>query len=219
LWRPRPPLYSARHIFEEDFQMTRVTPLPLDRWDPELRAMSDADHGSPLEQLMGGVNANSPEMAKAMLRFAGAMWTSTVLPKRLLELVRLRIAFHNQCRSCMAIRYQSAIDDGLDEGAVCSLEKPYEAPGLSDREKAAIAYADISSTNHFGITDETFAELRRHFSEREIVELGMFVAYFIGFGRLAAAWDMVEELPQSFQDKAQKIAPWTHEKDAVAFRA
>ena len=199
--------------------MTRVTPLPLDQWDPELRAMSDADNGSSLERLMGGVNAHSPEMAKGMLRFAGTMFASTVLPRRLLELVRLRVAFHNQCRSCMAIRYQSAIDDGLDEVAVCSLEKPYEAEDLSEREKAAIAYADIASTNHFGVTDETFEALRKHFSEREIVELCMFVAYFIGFGRMAAAMDMVEELPKSFQDKAAKIAPWTHEKDAVAFRA
>jgi alkylhydroperoxidase family enzyme len=199
--------------------MTRVTPLPLEQWDPELRAMTDADHGTPLEQQMGGVNAHSPEIAKGFLRFSGAMWANTLLPRRLLELVRLRIAFHNQCRSCMAIRYQSAIDDGLTEGAVCSLEKPYEAPDLSDREKAALAYADISSTNHFAIDEGTFAELRKHFSEREIIELGMFIAYFIGFGRFAAAMDMVEELPESFQDKAAKIAPWTHEKDAVAFRA
>ena len=45
----------------------------------------------------------------------------------------------------------------------------------------------------------------------------MFIAYFIGFGRLAAAWDMVEELPTSFQDKSVKAAPWTHE--SVRFRA
>src|SRR6266540_2306017 len=106
--------------------MSRVPKLPVDQWDPALRQMTDADHGSPLEQLMGGVMAHQPELAKAVVGFAGAMWSGHTLPRRLLELVRLRIAFHNQCRSCMAIRYQSAIDDGLDEGAVCSLEKPFE---------------------------------------------------------------------------------------------
>ncbi|CAN7472453.1 carboxymuconolactone decarboxylase family protein [Phenylobacterium sp. LjRoot219] len=191
--------------------MSRVRKLPLEQWDPALRQMTDVDHGTPLEQLVGGVMANQPALAKAMMGFAGQMWAGSTLPRRLLELVRLRIAFHNQCRSCMAMRYQSAVEDGLDEGAVCSLEKPLEAADLSPREKAAIAYADISSTNHFAISDETFAELRRHFSELEIIELGMFVAYFIGFGRLAAAWDMVEELPASFQDKSAKAAPWTHE--------
>ena len=197
--------------------MSRVSKLPLELWDPELRQMTDADHGSPLEQLMGGVMAHAPGLSKAMNVFAGSMFERSTLPRRMIELVRLRVAFHNQCRSCMAIRYQSAIDDGLDEGAVCSLEKPFEAQNLSAREKAAIAYADISSTNHFAINEETFDELRKHFTEAEIVELGMFTAYFIGFGRLAAAWDMVEALPSSFQDKSTKAAPWTHE--SAPFRA
>jgi AhpD family alkylhydroperoxidase len=62
--------------------------------------------------------------------------TGTLSP-RLLELVRLRIAFHNQCRSCMSVRYESAIDDGLTEDAVCSLERPADAPDLSDAERTA----------------------------------------------------------------------------------
>ena len=197
--------------------MSGLAKLPLDQWDPELRAMTDADNGSPLEQAMGGVTANSPGVAKAIMQFVGGLHSATTLPKRLIELVRLRVAFHNQCRSCMAMRYQSAVADGLDEGAVCSLEKPLEAPNLTEREKAAIAYADISSTNHFAITDETFDALRKHFTEAEIVELGAFIAFFIGFGRLAAAWDMVENLPTSFQDKSVKAAPWTH--DSVPVRA
>jgi len=43
----------------------------------------------------------------------------------------------------------------------------------------------------------------------------MFIAFFIGYGRLGAAWDMVEELPQAFQDKSAKIAPWTQESVLV----
>jgi AhpD family alkylhydroperoxidase len=191
--------------------MSRIAKLPLEQWDPELRRMTDADNGSPMEQVMGGVMAHQPGLSKAMAVFAGSMYANALLPRRLIELVRLRVAFHNQCRSCMAIRYQSAVDDGLDEGAVCSLEKPFEAEDLSEREKAAIAYADISSTNHFAIDEGTFGELRRHFTEAEIVELGMFIAYFLGFGRLAASWDMIEELPTSFHDKSVKAAPWTHE--------
>ena len=191
--------------------MTRLNKLPLDQWDVDLRKLSDADNGSPFEQIMGGVMANAPGMAKVLLKLAGEFFAATHLPRRLIELVRLRVAFHNQCRSCMAVRYQSALADGLDESAVCSLEKPFEAADLSAREKAAIAYADIASTDHFSIDDQTFDELRRHFSEEEIVELGLFVAYFIGFGRLAASWDMVENLPSAFQDKSAKVAPWTHE--------
>jgi alkylhydroperoxidase family enzyme len=111
----------------------------------------------------------------------------------------------------MAVRYQSAVDDGLTEGLVCSLEKPLEAPDLTDAEKAAVAYADISSTDHFSINDQTYADLRQYFSEAEIVELAAFIAYFIGFGRFAASMDMIEELPQGFQEKRGKTAPWSQE--------
>jgi hypothetical protein len=42
--------------------------------------------------------ANTPELAKAF-RFSSALSQGVTLKRRLLELVRLRIAFHNQCRS------------------------------------------------------------------------------------------------------------------------
>lgn len=191
--------------------MTRLSKIAPAEWDDELRAMTQAEGASPLEQGMTRVLAHSPGVAKAIITFGGALSQATALSKRLIELVRLRIAFHNQCRSCMAVRYQSAHDEGVSEGLVCSLEKPHEAPDLSDAEKATLAYVDLAATDHFSITDETFADLRRFYSEKEIVELAAFVAYFIGFGRFAASMDMTEELPTSFQDKSERAAPWRGE--------
>jgi AhpD family alkylhydroperoxidase len=147
-------------------------------------------------------------MLKADMSFMEIAMKGRTLPQRLLELVRLRLAFHNQCRSCMAMRFQGAIDDGVTEDLVCSLEKPMEAPDLTDGEKAALEYADIFATNHFAINDETFDKLRKHFTDAEIVELGMFCAFFLGMGRFFAALDMVEELPKVYQDKSTKVAPW-----------
>lgn len=195
--------------------MTRLAKLPLEQWDDEFREMAGADGASPVERDSASVWAHHPEFGKAMFRFAGSLWRASLLPRRLLELVRLRVAFHNQCRSCMAMRYQSALDDGLTEGLVCSLEQPQEAPDLSAAEKAALAYADVSCTNHFAIDDGTFGELRSFYSEAEIVELGTFIGFFIGFGRLAASWDMIEELPDSFQNKSSKAAPWQGESLVV----
>lgn len=195
--------------------MTRLSKVPVDQWDAELKALTQIDGATPLEQGLFRIIAHVPSMAKAMAVFGGALWGNHTLPRRLLELVRLRIAFHNQCRSCMAIRYQSAVDDGLTEGMVCSLEKPEEAPDLTDAEKSAIHYADLSANDHFSINDATFADLRRFYTEAEIVELGMFIAFFIGYGRLGAAWDMVEELPEDFQDKSEKATPWTQESVRV----
>jgi alkylhydroperoxidase family enzyme len=126
-----------------------------------------------------------------------------------MELVRLRIAFHNQCRSCMAIRYSAAVSDGLDEAAVCSLQRPYEDPDLSDAEKAAIEYGERMATNHLSIDEATYDRLRTFFTEAQIVELGLWVAQCVGVGRLAATWDMVEDLPEPFrQATAEPIGPW-----------
>jgi AhpD family alkylhydroperoxidase len=192
--------------------MPRLATLPQSEWREDLREMAGADSASLVEQGILRVFAHSPDLAKGVLGFGHCLYQSTQLSRRLVELVRIRVAFHNQCRSCMAIRYQSALDDGLTEGAVCSLERPEEAADLSAAEKAALAYADISATNHFAIDDATFAALRPHFTEREIVELGAFIAFFIGFGRLSAAWHLVDDLPDGYQrSDGLAIAPWREE--------
>ena len=189
--------------------MSRIQKLAIEDWDPDLRAMTAADEATPLEQGMMRMMAHTPEMAKGMIAFSGALFRNRSLPRRLVELVRLRVAFHNQCRSCMAIRYKSAVDDGMTEGMVCSLEKPQEAADLNEAEKAALRYAELSCVDHLSISEATFDDLRGHFSEAQIVELGLFTAFFIGFGRLSAAWDMIEELPPAFQNKAAPVvAPW-----------
>jgi alkylhydroperoxidase family enzyme len=187
--------------------MTRIEMLTPEEFDPELRRLVRADQKSPLELGLMRIFAHRPEQAKAIAAMGAALRSNRLLPDRLIELVRLRVAFHNQCRSCMAIRYPDAISDGLTEDLVCSLERPFEADGLTDAERSAIRYGELFATNHLAIDDEVYDDLRRHFSEEQIVELGMHVAFFVGFGRLAATWNMIEELPERFQE-AGPATPW-----------
>ncbi|MGH6787832.1 MAG: carboxymuconolactone decarboxylase family protein [Novosphingobium sp.] len=194
--------------------MSRIAKLASEDWDPRLREAVRPDQLSDLEQGLTRFFAHCPEQALGLLGFGRALKVHRNLPERLVELVRLRIAFFNQCRSCMAIRYADAVEDGVTEGLVCSLERPQEASELSDAEKAAIRFGELMATDHLAIGDDTFAELRRHFNEAEIVELGMTCAFFVGFGRLAATWHMVEDLPAAFQT-AENIAPWGQEKVQV----
>jgi AhpD family alkylhydroperoxidase len=195
--------------------MARISQLPIEKWDPELRALNHADTASALEKEGMGITAHAPHMAKAMGAFMAKALTGHKLPRRLIELVRIRVAFHNQCRTCMAVRYQSAVDDGLTEDMVCSLEKPMEAPDLTAREKAALAYADLFATNHLAIDDEMFDTLHKYYTEAEIVELMLFVSFFVGFGRFGAVINVVEELPKGFQDKSKKVAPWQVRESVV----
>lgn len=194
--------------------MSRIEKLAPDQWDARLVAAIQPDNLTDLEQGLTRYFAHCPEQALGLMGFGGALKRNRTLPERLVELVRLRVAFFNQCRSCMAIRYSDAVADGVTEGLVCSLERPQEAENLSAAEKAAIRYGELMATDHLAIDDTVYADLRKHFSEAQIVELGMTVAFFVGFGRLAATWHMVEELPQAFQT-AGTIAPWGAEKIQV----
>lgn len=194
--------------------MTRIAKLAPDQWDDRLVAAIQPDNLTDLEQGLTRYFAHCPEQALGLMGFGGALKRNRSLPERLVELVRLRVAFFNQCRSCMAIRYSDAVADGVTEGLVCSLERPQEAENLSAAEKAAIRYGELMATDHLAIDDAIYDELRRHFSEAQIVELGMTVAFFVGFGRLAATWHMVEELPEAFRT-AETIAPWGADKIQV----
>ncbi|WP_324262038.1 carboxymuconolactone decarboxylase family protein [Altererythrobacter sp. H2] len=195
--------------------MGRIAKVEPGEWDPRLRAAIQPDNLTDLEQGLTRYFAHCPEQALGLMAFGGALKLNRSLPDRLVELVRLRIAFFNQCRSCMAIRYSDAVADGVDEALVCSLERPQEATNLSPAEKVAIRYGELMATDHLAIDDALHAELRAHFSEAEIVELGMTCAFFVGFGRLAATWKMVEELPEAFR-QAETIAPWG--QDSVQVR-
>ena len=196
--------------------MPRIKKLELDEWDKDLREMTAADSGTALEQGIMRMWAHTPEISKGIVALGGALKTHRSLPDRLVELVRLRVAFHNQCRSCMAIRYQDGVEAGIDEDLVCSLEKPQEASDLSEAEKAAINYGELFATNHLAINDSVYDNLRKYFSEEEIVELSITVAWFVGMGRLAATYHMVEELPEAFQnDDTNQLTPWNEESIVV----
>lgn len=179
--------------------MARVSPAP-----PEVYAPLFGEEAP----LRVQIYAQRPEIAKAFLAFGTTLRKERLLPHRLIELVRLRVAFWNQCRSCMAVRYEEGVDDGVTEALVCSLERPEEADDLTEAERAAIAYADLQATNHHAIDDATFERLREHFSEPEIVELCMNIALFVGFGRMAAAFHMVDDLPDRFRAEDDAVTPW-----------
>ncbi len=199
--------------------MDRIRQIDPSDWDQRMVAAIKPDERTPLENGLMRYFAHRPELASGLMAFAGSLKRNRKLDSRLVELVRLRVAFHNQCRSCMAIRYTDAIDAGLTEDLVCSLERPAEAADLSPAERAAIRFGELFATNHLAIDDAVFAELHEHFDDGEIVELALDVALFVGVGRLGAILHMVEELPEAFRatDVApEAVSPWGN--DAIVVR-
>ena len=86
---------------------------------------------------------------------------------------------------------------------------------LTAAEKAAIRFGELMASDQLSIDDGVYDELREHFSEAQIVELGMWSAFCVGFGRLAATWHMVEELPDAFKDTTRTLSPWNEESIQV----
>jgi AhpD family alkylhydroperoxidase len=152
--------------------------------------------------------ATRADLVETMMALRKGLNANRQLPDRLVELMRLRVAFRNQCRPCMSRRYADALDDGLTEDLVCSLERPEDAPDLTPAEKAAVAYADQFAIDHLAI-DTQLAGLFRHFTPQQIAEIAMNAAFFVGFGRMSAVFDDGAEQPVGARrPDGGLLAPW-----------
>jgi alkylhydroperoxidase family enzyme len=84
------------------------------------------------------------------------------------------------------VRSAEARQQGLTEEKISSLDKN-TPQGFTPREQIALRFAELMALDHHKIDDAFFFELKRHFSEAEIVELGVSIALNLGFGRFTAA--------------------------------
>jgi alkylhydroperoxidase family enzyme len=83
----------------------------------------------------------------------------------------------------MTTRYALGKAQGITEELVQALPG-YETGPFSEREKAALRYADQMYRDHHGVDDALFDGLRGHFSEPEILELSWAIAEFIALGKI-----------------------------------
>jgi len=121
------------------------------------------------------VYARIPEvlaMSKAMATF---MESGMVLEPGLRLLIMHLVGTRNQCGFCMDISRAQWISSGGVPDKFDAIEAYATSPLFSDSERAALAYAEeVNRTRD--ASDETFEALRRHFNEREIVEITWCIA-------------------------------------------
>ena len=72
----------------------------------------------------------------------------------------------------MGARFALAGQQGVTEELIAEIPQYRESKLLTDREKAAIHYAEILAGDHRSASTELFDELRRYFTEPEILDLG-----------------------------------------------
>lgn len=92
------------------------------------------------------------------------------IPEELRLLVMVWTGMVNRCAFCVDIGKAQAVQARLSLEKFHALPEWRTSPLFSDAERAALAYAE-EATRHKKVEDATFAELRKHWSEREIVEI------------------------------------------------
>ena len=65
-----------------------------------------------------------------------------------------------------------------------------ETNHYTERERLALAYAEKLAVQHHDIDDAFFDLLKTEFNDAEILELGMLIGQYIGFGRLLKVLDL-----------------------------
>lgn len=89
----------------------------------------------------------------------------------------------------MTVRYASGRREGITEEMVAALPR-WEAGPFSEREKAALRYADQMYFDHHKVDDGLWASLRAHFSDDEALELSWAIGEFIALGKIIKVLDL-----------------------------
>jgi AhpD family alkylhydroperoxidase len=126
--------------------------------------------------------------------FYKKLFYGSALPVTLLELVRLRLANVHGCAFCNRNDTAAALRAGIGQNQIDALAD-YENGPFSHREKAALALADtMALTQPKGQLDAALhARLKPHFSDGELVELGVIMAVLCGMAKMIFAFDLVEK--------------------------
>jgi alkylhydroperoxidase family enzyme len=82
----------------------------------------------------------------------------------------------------MTVRYAGARHAGLTDAKIAALDDE-SSELLTGRERAAVRFAEKLAVDHHKVDDALWSELRRHFSEAEVIELVMHTMLYIGLGR------------------------------------
>lgn len=130
----------------------------------------------------------SPEPFRAMLELSASSKKSDLEPK-LLELVKIRASQLNNCAYCLDMHTQDSRAMGETEQRLHLIAAWREAPFYTDRERAALAWTEaVTKVGETQVPDDVYAEVRKHFSEKETVDLTWTVVVINAWNRLQVSF-------------------------------
>ena len=111
------------------------------------------------------------------------------LERPLLELMQTRVSQLNGCAFCIDVHTKDAHAAGETEQRLYGLSAWREAPYYSERERAALAWAEaVMNIPQIDESDEEYEAARAQFSAEELVKLTVVVIAINGWNRLATAF-------------------------------
>lgn len=140
------------------------------------------------------VVAFSPKMLRAQAAYAAAMREESTLPRDLQEIVILRIAQVNSSKYEQTVHEPIAIACGVSSAKLQALPAWRSSGEFDEKERTALAFVDqAASTGE--VDDGVFDAAKTYFSHNEIVELTVFVGWYVGNSRFVRALRIAPQGP------------------------
>ena len=164
--------------------MTHIAPLPKEAIaDPELRALiAEGEALGVPDDLFPRILARVPEQAVPLMRALIMSHAQGNVDHRLKEIMRVLLARFANDKYFASLRSAKAQAMGLTEQRIDDGCFAYEddAKGFSAAEKCALRYADLMFLDANQLDKSFYDEMKQHWSEAQIMELGAFIAFHYG---------------------------------------
>ena len=140
----------------------------------------------------------APEALKALFTLEKYL-AECGLEKKLMELMKMRASQINGCAFCIDMHSKDARAAGETEQRLYELNAWSETPFYTDRERAALEWTEsLTLVSQTHVADSAYEEVKKHFSEKEIVDLTIAVSMINLWNRIAIA---MRAVPGHYQPK------------------
>jgi AhpD family alkylhydroperoxidase len=129
----------------------------------------------------------SSNQVKNFLDFSQAAAKASIDAK-LVHLVELRVSQLNGCAFCVDMHVKQLKIAGESELRLYHVVIWHESPLFTDRERAALEWAEVlTKLPPQGVPDDVYERVRAQFSEKEIADLSFAVIAINGWNRISIA--------------------------------
>lgn len=195
--------------------MTRVRPLSDAELDANAAELDGVFDGARARQgyvpNSQRVMAYKPELLKAFgaLREAVNFQTEASVPLALKYMIANAASLTAGCMYCTAHTANGSGRSGVEDAKIAAIWEFETSDLFSEAERAALRFAQAAAAVPNMATDADFADLRKHFTDYQVVEIVSVISMFGFLNR----WNdtlatELEEKPAAFADRTIREQGW-----------